>query len=404
MAPVTLAAFAPTNFFPPYDPALFLPQADRCSVPFRVGVNAEYGWARNGRNANSDRANVLQIYDATQALIPMLINAQNPAATNLFLCAGQPMDDGVRGHVEFNGRFSQIDVTPFVRYMLPIDMPGDLSVSAALPFRHAKLDRVTFANKTLAITPADLAINTFFDDLNTNVKALGGPDLGNWSNSGLGDLVVMFDWYSDYEQDRDGLENVSLHAKLGVTCPTGLKKDEDRAFSFALGNDGAWGLPFGLGIDIDFKSTIRLGGEAEFLVLFDNSKTRRIKTEIHQTEFLLLNKARATKDYGLSWKFYLYLQSFHFWKGLSLKTAYEYIKHDSDRLTLKSDANSTLIANTAVSLGEWNSHNIIFSMNYDGFGCNWPVQPQLSIFYKLPVGGKAVINCQTVGGQCAINF
>jgi len=146
-----------------------------------------------------------------------------------------------------------------------------------------------------------------------------------------------------------------------------------------------------------------LGLDAQFEVVLDDSKDRRMKTHPYQTEFLLLNKGRSTKEHGLTWKFYLYAQAFQFWRGLSLKAAYEYIKHDNDRLSPKTDDFNANIANTARSLEEWYTHNLIFSLNYDFFKCK-RIKPQLSLFYKLPLTGKRVVMPQTLGGQLTLNF
>jgi len=420
-------AFAPTNFFTPWDPALRLPPAGK-STPFRIGVNMEYGDTHNGRNWDDKKRNVLRLYDETQAAIPALEQPSaaidTPDFENLIhqlriagwrpggVNGGGAWDDGTRGHLLLNGKFEQFDVTPHMRYILPFkSFPGSLALSAHLPIRHAEIDNVsindlTGSNLTGEHWPVSdyLVEQLMTSDIKGFAKRYGNLDLNNWSATDLGDLVLMMDWGKDFPQTKEDLKNVELHLFLAVSCPTGLKRDEDKAFSMALGNDGAWSLPFGIGIDMDFKYHIALGAEAQFEVIFDKTKTYRMKTHDYQTEFLLLNKGRATMDHGFFWKFYLYLQGYHFWRGLSLKAAYEYIKHDSDRLTPKTDDFSAMYANGARSLGEWYNHEFIFSLNYDFFEECKMVKPQFSFFYKLPVAGKKIINPQTFGGQLAINF
>jgi hypothetical protein len=131
-----------------------------------------------------------------------------------------------------------------------------------------------------------------------------------------------------------------------------------------------------------------------------------LKTDKNQTEFLLLNKGRATLDPGLLWKFNVFLQGYHVIDNLSVKCSYEYIKHDEDRLSEKDYGFNHDVINTANSLKEWNVHNIILQANYDFFNAkdHLPVSPQLSVFYKIPVGGKGVIAASSVGGQVFINF
>jgi len=138
----------------------------------------------------------------------------------------------------------------------------------------------------------------------------------------------------------------------------------------------------------------------------DETRVRRLKTDVNQTDFLILNKGSATKSVGTAYKFNLFLQFERFFKGLSAKVAYQFFKHDDDKLTADSNDFSYNIINSAQSLKEWNFQNFVFQLNYDFFlECkdSW-FKPQLSFFYKLPVTGKRVINPHTFGGQIALNF
>jgi hypothetical protein len=421
-------AFAPTNFFPPYDPALRLPHAP-FGDPLRIGVNVECGSTDQCRNWDGKKENVLRIYECSQSTIAMLENPTccvqseelSAIQNNLRVAGGAwrvggvggggVWDDGNRGHILLSGDFAQLDVTPHIRWVLPgKDLPGRFALSVSLPIRYAHLHNVRHCDLTGSgkegVLPAwDQAVKDILtSDIENIAKRLGCIDWSDWDATGLGDLVVMFDWWKVFAQNRDSLKDVELHALFGLSCPTGLEKDENKAFSFAFGNDGAWSIPFGIGLDLIFDFHIILGLDAQFEVILDDSKDRRMKTHPYQTEFLLLNKGRATKEHGLTWKFYLYLQAFHFWRGLSLKAAYEYLKHDNDRLSPKTDDFNANIANSARSLEEWNTHNAIFSLNYDFFEEFKRVKPQLSLFYKLPLTGKKVIMPYTFGGQLAFNF
>lgn len=410
-----LDAFAPNNFFPPYDPNLRLAVAP--DTKFRLGVNAEYGHTRTARNLDKDKVNILQIYEPTQSTIAMLMEPLASIRDKLPLklpeltsWAGAPTDDDFRGRIEMNGRFEQVDATIYGTYLFQQRMiPGDLSLSAYLPIRSAKVGDLCFKDLTRRNTEADIDISNFlagFTNFKRAIKDVACLDLDPVHQTGLGDLLFMLDWQNDYRQDKDYLKSVTIFARLGLSLPTGEKKDEDRAFSIALGNDGSIGMPVGIGMELDFEHHITAGIDVEFLVLFDESRERRLKTDSRQTEFLLLNKGRSTRDKGLTWKFNLFLQAFHFAGGLSAKCAYQYVKHDDDRLTAKSDCFSHCVINSAKSLEEWNMHHFIFSLSYDFFKeCkDVGVIPQLNFFYKLPLTGKGIINPHTFGGQLVFNF
>jgi hypothetical protein len=405
-------AFAPTNFYPPYDPAILFPEMHK-KDPLRIGFNTEYGATKTGRNWDGKKRNVLQLHDDTQSALAMLRDPATPAmqtAVTQWELAnfGRRIDEaGTRGRLSFTGKFEQWDISPLMRYQFPVDLPGKLAINASLPVRYARLYNTNLTDLTPSRDADDITVQTYLSNptaLKAVAQQLGGFTIGNWSKTGLGDLAVWLDWNKDFPQEKEALESVTLSALLGVTCPTGEKRDVNQAFSVPFGEDGAWGMPVSIGLDLDFKYHIRLGLEAEFYVVFDNTSTRRMMTFDDQTEFLLLEKGRASCDHGLEWKFFLYLQGYRFWKGLSLRFAYEYIKHDNDTLTPKSEYFSTTIVNTANELREWNEHQLIFSLNYDFVDSTWGIKPQFSVFYKLPVYGKNILNPETVGGQFALNF
>lgn len=424
----SLFAFAPTNFFRPFDAAIRLPLVSDAHAKF--GARVEYGDQRNGRNSDNKKRNVLAIHDDTQSTIKMIASPVGTVATNqtiqdvtaLFTAlapVAPVLDDGTRGHEQFRGRFSEIDATLWGTYYLPFDaIPGTLSISLHLPIVSKRVDQVQFEDLTLntsvgAAAIADNAVtNTLTKDLATFVKTVGNLDLSNWNDSGLGDLVLMVDWWRGYRQDKDYLKWVTLLAKVGVSFPTSKEKNEDKAFSMALGNDGAWGLPVGIGMELDFVHNIKAGLDADFFVLFDKKRTRRLKTDPAQTEILLLNKGVATKEHGLMWQFHLFLQAYHFYEGLSAKFAYQFVKRDDDRLVPAGNDFDYSVVNSGNSVKEWTNHNLIFSLNYDLFTkrrhyrdeYSSSVTPQFHLFYKLSVGGKNVIDTSTVGGQVGIHF
>lgn len=404
--------FAPTNFFTPYDPNLQLPKCPK--APLHIGLTAEYGQSNSVRNWEGDKHNVLKIYNQYEDAATMFKNPsskiKDKVTTEFNRFYGAWGGQIVHAPISFEGEFSLLDLTLFGKYRLKNLLEGDFVISLYMPIRWQKIEDVKFedlSEKYLPIVPEYYKQNYTknFSTFKSKFAELGGADLSDWDKSGIGDLVAMFEWQKSFKQNKEALQNVDLYLKLGLSIPTAEKRNVDKAFSMSLGNDGAWGLPLGAGLALDFNHSIRLGGDVEFLVLFDETHERRLKTDPSQTEFLLLNKGNATLDHGLTWKFNVYLQAYRFYKGLSLKLAYEYIKHDEDKLYEKTDTFDRVIINTANSLKEWNSHNLIFQLNLDFF--IWKrvfSKPQFSLFFKLPLTGKNVINVDTFGGQIGFNF
>jgi hypothetical protein len=379
-----------------------------------MGATAEYGQSSSARNWGGDKHNLLRIYDDCQDAVAMFKNPHCTIASKIAeeydelysAWGGQVLS----APVCIQGEYREFDLTLFGKYFFKNVFNGDLGIGIHVPILWKEVEDVRWynlTNKQLPVIPTyfqEKYLNDF-QTFTTMLKDLTCMDFCDWSKSGVGDMVIMLEWLRSIKQNKEALQNVDLYLKVGLSCPTGSKKDIDKVFSMPLGNDGAWGLPLGFGIYLDFTRSIRVGGDVDFLVLFDETHERRLKTSPDQTEFLLLNKGDATLDHGLTWKFNVFLQAFRFYKGLSLKLAYEYIKHDQDTLYEKYDTFDRNIINTANSLKEWNSHNLIFQVNLDSFLWGKVIsRPQVSLFYKLALTGKNIINMDTFGGQIGFNF
>lgn len=406
--------FAPSNTFPPYDPNVRLPTCP--SMHIHLGATAEYGQGDSARNYAGDQHNVLSIYDKFQDAATMLKNPVNSSVqssvnnvyNDLYAAYGGQV---LTAPVKFDGKYSELDLTVFGKYTLKNFIDGNLDISVHLPIRWRKLDEIKYEDLSPDFLPSvqyyfKQNYTKTFDIFKSAMKTIDATlDFSECDKTGIGDLVVMLEWLKSFKQNKEALKNVDLYLKLGVSCPTAQTQDLDKVFSLPLGNDGAWGLPLGFGIGLDFNYSLRVGGDVEFFILFDETKEHRLKTDPDQTEFLLLNKSRATLDSGLTWKFNIFLQAYRFYKGLSFKFDYEYIKHDDDTLYEKTDTFDRNIINTANSLKEWNTHNLIFQLNFDLF--MWQkilTRPQISLFYKYPIAGKNIINMNTFGGQLGFNF
>lgn len=401
-------SFTNTNFFKPYD--INYRVQDWPKTKLKVGATLEYGESKKGRSEDNS-CNVLQVYNPTQSSLAMLMGSEKGTdlynLANYFLDAyGPATDDGVRGNFYVTGKFQETDLNLWAQYRLPItSIPGCFDLYFYLPVKNIKISDTYWKDLTKNVLFADQDVHLMLtDNLNNFVKENGNLDLGNWSKIGFGDLVLMLRWFKDFKQLKENLKNVKLSARAGLSFPTGEKKNENKTFSFALGNDGAWAIPLTAGIDLDFIHHASAGLEFEMLFTFDKTKTRRLMTDYNQTEFLLLNTGSATRNHGFSWKFNLYLQAKNFLRGLSVSAAYQFYKHDSDKLIPQSNKFNYDIVNYAQSLQEWGYQNIVFKVDYDFFKDLKVIKPQISFFYKMPISGKRVINPATIGGQLTFSF
>ena len=402
-----VTAFAPTHFFTPYDYALAPAKAPKTT--FHLGASLEYGASSSARDYEGHKQNVLHMYGATHDVYHMLPALEQAKYT--FALAPLATSSDVT-KIGMTGKFEQLDVSLRTHYQLPVNiLNGQTYISAYLPLRDAKIKNVAIQLPTLSTT-ASAAEQSFFNDRTKDLATFNqtistyGLNLADTSQSGVGDAVVMLSWARCFKQNKDGVKAVGLHLHGGVSLPTAKKLNADNPLSVALGNEGAFGIPFGVGLDVMMKYSLAVGADVDFLALLDHTETYRMKTDLNQTDFLLPTKGRAEKDHGLTWKFNVYAQARHFYKGLSAKVVYQYVKHDSDVLYPRTNDFNSVIVNTAHSLKEWDAHAIVMHMGWDMWKAakDMPAHPNLSLFCKLPVGGKRVLNPTTFGGQFGLNF
>lgn len=404
-------AYAPTNFYTPYNINWRLPDCE--PKKFLFGANIEHGSTKDSWNLWENKSGLLRLYNATESSLAMLLGADPGSAiyekATLFLPAYSPAtDDGVRGHFELDGEFEMTNLNLLAKYKLPIKtIPGNFDLYVHVPFSQMEIKNVVWRDLTKSVLVADLDVHqNLTDSFFNNIYTLGdGLSLDGFERFGISDIVTQIWWYNDYKQIKDHLKNVRLNFRLGLSAPTGHRINSDKILDLPMGNNGAWGVPVGAAIDLHFIREFKAGLEFDLLFVFDTSDTYRLKTDINQTDFLLLHKGKATLSQGISWKFNLFMQK-KFGKFVTAKIAYQYLKHDSDKFTAESNKFDYSIINSAERLQEWNTQDFIFQLNFDFFKekSNYAMMPQISLFTKLPVSGKRVIKTYTVGGQLAFNF
>ena len=389
----------------PYDtlirPEIYL---DRC---YELAFWAEAGVRpARGYNENDNLVNPLAIWQCNQDALAMLDGFPAGSLQTQLRNALNATDNGVRGHLCFNGNLNLDFGGAFGArwYFLP-----HAWITVLLPFYKVRLSNVSIVDLTQSLTAADLRVKQqLTSQLTTVVAQLGnGLSLAGWKRTGLGDLNLLCEFLFNFPQERPLLKNVEIDGRCGFTFPTGKRTDEDKLFAFPFGYDGAIGILFAGGLNVMLGHQFKAGIDVQLLHLFGNTRARRIKTALDQTELLLLAKTDAYKDYGLTQRFNLFVQGYHLMgSGLSLLIGYQFLKHGEDHLALNSCQFSSTIANTAVSLDEWIVHSVEFNLHYD-FAQHCPdlwAAPQVSLFSRLPFGGKRAAAFTTVGVMVAIDF
>lgn len=359
---------------------------------FLASVYAEKGFCADGFDECGNKVNVLRILSCDQNALAMLDGFDETSDIGQLRVSLNANDDGTRGHFNVCGDLKH-------RYSLAfsgaVSLPYDFSLHLYLPVHSTSLSNVFWEDQTKQASAEDFRVKQqLTDDIFDHVDKLGcGLDLCGWKRTGLGDLALFLEWLKDFPQRKPLIKNARVRARAGLTLPTGLKKDEDKLFATAFGNDGAVGLFFGGGLSVELGDYFKTGFDVELQHTFGNVKERRIKTDIDQTELLLLEKACAYKDWGITQQFILFVQFNSFAKQFFARVGYQFVKRGEDRLSLLSYAASNQVANTAKSLQESTTHRALFSLSYDlsdhVSDYEW-FNPSITLFAQTPFNGKHV--------------
>jgi hypothetical protein len=372
---------------------------------WQLAFYAEGGFHNaKGFNEDGSVANPLRIWNCEQNALAMLEGFPENSPMAQLRSALLDSDNGIRGKFLVDGDLQLNFSTAFASDFY---FANDWRIGLYLPIYKMTLKDVKFIDQTPNIDNLDKLVHTLLtDNLAANVAQLGCLDISNWQRTGVGDLTMLVEWFRDFRQYKPFLKNVRINWRWGIGFPTGLRENEDRIFAVPFGYDGAVSMPFGLGLDLTLGTHLKCGVDVQLTQIFGHTRKRRIKTNIAQTELLLLEKTDVFKDSGLVQRFNLYVELFRLVKGLSFKVGYQYLKQGDAQYSLKTQEFSNNIANTSPRLDNFTMHHIITKFTYD-FGYHWPTmrtRPELGLFTRQPFNGKNVALFPTIGAVISVDF
>jgi hypothetical protein len=391
------------NFLRPHDSLL---RMDYIEKPWHINFFTELGISDSlNFNNDSNRVHILSLYECEQNALAMLKGFDANSLIGQLNIILNAHDDGIRGHLVPRACFKMNYATAFA---ITRHITDHFMFSLYIPFFSMQLKDVVWTDLTENITEDDMRVKFYLtNELVKNIHVLGnGLDIQSWKRHGVGDILALTHWSTVYPQYKPLLKSIQLNGRIGLSIPSGKRKDEDKIMAMPFGYDGAVGIVCGGGLDARMGRCVKLGFDVELLHLFGNTRERRIKTDPTQTELLLLQKTCAYKDFGLSQRFNLYVQLYHFLYGASLLVGYQYFKHGDDSLSLVTQEFSSEIANTAKTLHEWTMHHMVIQAqyNFQSIMSNDNIIPQIALFSRLPFNGKLCAVVPVIGAQLSISF
>lgn len=411
LAVLSAHAQTPTNFDYYYDMCFDTNQHYNEHVRFTN--NFEYGYNDKCYNVDQVAVDPTQIYTSeespAQASLAMLENY--PAGSKLHQVANRVrgFQDGTRGTLQTTGKLHAARLHTGLEWNMKfITLPGDFSLSAEVSFSDIGLKDITWKDQTKDQTVQDYLVKRdITSDLASFVKTHSKDlDIQAHKYTSMDDSVIMLNWGHTFIQNRNRLKSVRLNLRAGALLPFGREKSEDRVFDLSFSHDKTWGVPCGAGLLLDLSGGFRVGLDIGLLMRAGKTKNWRLKTHRSQTEYLLLTKGKATKEYGFLWKFNLYSQLTELAPGLTLTGGYQLYKHNESSFYPQDYIYNAAILDTAQTKEESISHNFVLDIFYDGGKAleNKYIRPQVSLRMKFPFGGTRMASMYTIGGQLSLLF
>ena len=397
----------PLGFLEPYN---FMIESEPivAESKWQWNFSTQSGFDTQSFDQEGNIVNALQIYESQQNLLGLF---QGLDATSQFNQLVNSLAGGSGGGVNNsqNGLFTPTgDFTGYqVAFLGVYRFHKNCYFKVSLPVYNMQLSNVAWTytgnNKTFSGQQIETElVNSFVND----AQDLFNLSLGNWKASGLGDLACLLDYIGDYPQGRSLLRNVRVHARLGLTFPTGLLANENQVMSRAFGSDGSVTMPFGGGLDINLGRYFQCGLRGQFSYIWGNEKIRRVPTFSSQTTLLYPETIPTFKNYGVTQTFDLYGQLYNIVSGLSFKVAYEYYFKGQDTVSVLTPGLNYELLNTDLSLDEITRHSMICLLSFDSAFLRRfdKIHPQVGVYLNIPFNGSFTTLASTVGVQLSLDW
>ena len=231
-----------------------------------------------------------------------------------------------------------------------------------------------------------------------------GLDIGNFQETGVGDVTVSLGWTPNFE-DLPVFDFVDTTFQVGVLIPSAKDNDINKAFSLPLGYNGHIGIPLSTDLAIGAYDWLNFGIYINALFFLDKTKCMRMKTSLDQNGFIKLAQGEAIVKRGSIWHAGAFIKADHFAAGLSALLGYSFANKNRTMLTPKDlFAFDSTIVNSDEQLQAWKMHTLHFIVDYDFAKEGNRFGPRIGFFYNHQLGGKRVFKTGVGGGMIGFDI
>ena len=378
-----------------------------CLSTFEVEVMG--GRATKGYDSNKTPVNLLDIYGMQTIGRLGQGGIGDPGASeynfdlaNLLVLGSAAVEGGLG--TKYAGKYTVFEANLYYVQNLCNGFFFDVN----LPLKKLKVKDIVQTDATnadsLALFPGlSVAWATVYNDI---PGLLAKYNLSNaaTSTSGIGDIMVNGGWTCNND-DIESLDFFDTTIKVGVSIPTGKKRDENQAFAMALGYDGHLALSTSFDMAIGLYDWFTLGAHVGGMFFFNKTKDMRMNTTVGQNNgYFKLLKGNAKRDMGNIWDVGSFIKADHIFKGFSLMFGYNYVHKGSDTLTPENTVRFPIAgANEDPALEGYRMHAVSVGLEYDMAEEGRRFNPQFGLFYSRPIKGKRIFKTDTGGGSVGLN-
>jgi hypothetical protein len=221
-------------------------------------------------------------------------------------------------------------------------------------------------------------------------------NVNSYSVSGLGDSSLLLSWQDNFIEQRDFISGITCALRAGLHLPTKSYKDtENGLLRIPLGMDAGLGIHVGGSVATDLGYYFTVGVSADCTTLFGKIKKRRIKTDLRQTDLVLLTKENCYINPGFKQNFNIYFDFHNRENTWNTTFFYQYMKQNESDLYLCTDLYINTIAESMQRLEKWSTHSLVMYLQkqWDMYEC-----PLITgLFAKWGFNGERVIGFNTLG-------
>lgn len=305
------------------------------------------------------------------------------------------------GAYSIAGKFRVVDASLFAAY----NITRNFFIEAYLPIRAfffktpcfqdvSPVDTITPNSNTPVWQAFQLSFDAILDRYNLD------RDID--SEWGIGDLSCMIGYTYSY-QNTTLLDFVDLTFKVGIITPTGKKRNEDKIFSLALGNNGHIGFEGSFDTAFGVYEWLTIGTHINAIGFLDRKACIRIKTGARQTGMIYLAKEESKIHRGTIIDAGVYLKADHVVYGLSGLVGYSFTQQNSSTVSPCNAAFSAGVASDNEQLKRWKMHTIHSKIEYDFSKKQWNYGPSVALFYNKIIGGRRIFKTDMFGTELGLN-